>query len=325
MTEGARGILLMSLVLSVTLGPAWTAQSSSTPDATSAANTSGDTRLPAPEEQPPPYEAYSPHEKRAQMGFHGMRGKKDFEPSDAYMPSMSEWSKRATMGFHGMRGKKWDDGDFDKRASMGFQGMRGKKWSDYEDAVKRASMGFQGMRGKKDDDSDLLDVDFFKRAQMGFHGMRGKKLYPDETYELIPLLDYSPPMGEVVKRAMSGFHGMRGKKDVEFLDLEKRAMGFQGMRGKKDDEFSELNKRGGNMGFHGMRGKKDQVEGGDSLVDSGFEKRAMGFHGMRGKKENEFSFKRAMGFLGMRGKKTNDDWALSEDSTTPNLSAGEFQ
>lgn len=77
-----------------------------------------------------------------------------------------ELDKRAPMGFQGMRGKKhdnYDDDDYyysEKRAPMGFQGMRGKKSASnpYDDVVsyyddqlfdKRAPMGFQGMRGKK--------------------------------------------------------------------------------------------------------------------------------------------------------------------------------
>lgn len=53
-----------------------------------------------------------------------MRGKKDtFENYVDYVDSDMDFDKRAPMGFQGMRGKK----DTDKRAPMGFQGMRGKR------------------------------------------------------------------------------------------------------------------------------------------------------------------------------------------------------
>lgn len=54
-----------------------------------------------------------------------MRGKKNaFENYvDYYMDPDMDFDKRAPMGFQGMRGKK----DSDKRAPMGFQGMRGKR------------------------------------------------------------------------------------------------------------------------------------------------------------------------------------------------------
>lgn len=57
--------------------------------------------------------------------FQGMRGKKDaFENYvDYYIEPDMDFDKRAPMGFQGMRGKK----DTDKRAPMGFQGMRGKR------------------------------------------------------------------------------------------------------------------------------------------------------------------------------------------------------
>ncbi|XP_063989388.1 tachykinins isoform X2 [Diachasmimorpha longicaudata] len=248
-----------------------------------------------------------PSEKRAPMGFQGMRGKKDVMSA----LETDDFSKRAPMGFQGMRGKKDSAGsdlmdniiqdDFEKRAPMGFQGMRGKKdfltLPDIKEALyhdeydKRAPMGFQGMRGKK----ALEFLDEMKRASMGFHGMRGKKLYTDD-YE-----------DEYEKRAMAmGFQGMRGKRDEYEGEWEKRApMGFQGMRGKKSflEELEEMEKRA-MMGFQGMRGKKDRLESYYSgYVDPlDYEKRApMGFQGMRGKKDGD---KRAsMGFVGMRGKR----------------------
>lgn len=95
-----------------------------------------------------------------------MRGKKDPTGPDSMDNLVDyEFEKRAPMGFQGMRGKKdeylssltddfndgfYHDDEYDKRALMGFQGMRGKKDSPLEDEYyKRAMMGFQGMRGKK--------------------------------------------------------------------------------------------------------------------------------------------------------------------------------
>lgn len=54
-----------------------------------------------------------------------MRGKKaGFDNYvDYYIDPDMDFDKRAPMGFQGMRGKK----DTDKRARMGFQGMRGKR------------------------------------------------------------------------------------------------------------------------------------------------------------------------------------------------------
>ncbi|XP_015108478.1 tachykinins [Diachasma alloeum] len=266
-----------------------------------------------------------PSEKRAPMGFQGMRGKKDAEN----VLESDDFSKRAPMGFQGMRGKKDPAGpdlidniiqdDFEKRALMGFQGMRGKKdpltLSDIKEALyheeydKRAPMGFQGMRGKKASEEELQFLDNIKRASMGFHGMRGKKLYADD-YE-----------DEYEKRALAmGFQGMRGKRDEYEGEWEKRAprvfQGFQGMRGKKSflEELEEMEKRA-IMGFQGMRGKKDRLDGYYSgYVDPlDYEKRApMGFQGMRGKKDGD---KRAsMGFVGMRGKRNAANIYGSDDN-----------
>lgn len=56
-----------------------------------------------------------------------------------------DFDKRARMGFQGMRGKK----DSDKRALMGFQGMRGKKnmaqrFGTDEDFETRSPLEYQG-------------------------------------------------------------------------------------------------------------------------------------------------------------------------------------
>lgn len=67
------------------------------------------------------------------MGFLGMRGKKDYAIPDSYEDfyAQGEYDKRAPMGFQGMRGKKTAIAsvldEYYKRAPMGFQGMRGKK------------------------------------------------------------------------------------------------------------------------------------------------------------------------------------------------------
>jgi len=68
-----------------------------------------------------------------------------------------EFEKRAPMGFQGMRGKKdyllpdFEDAyfrdDYEKRARS--QDARGRKALLEDEYYKRAPMGFQGMRGKK--------------------------------------------------------------------------------------------------------------------------------------------------------------------------------
>ncbi|XP_011702407.1 PREDICTED: tachykinins isoform X1 [Wasmannia auropunctata] len=236
----------------------------------------------------------------------------DFQGKDSSAPDIEadnllhdEFDKRAPMGFQGMRGKKdylipdFEDSyfreDYEKRAPMGFQGMRGKKTLLEDDYYKRAPMGFQGMRGKKSLEEVLSEIE--KRAAMGFYGTRGKKAYVFEYPQ-----DYE-------KRLLAmGYQGMHDKMKEFPAEWEKRApMGFQGMRGKKAllDEIEELEKRA-LMGFQGMRGKKDDFENYvDYYIDPDldFDKRApMGFQGMRGKKDTD---KRApMGFHGMRGKRS---------------------
>ena len=79
--------------------------------------------------------------------------------------------KRALMGFHGVRGKKTYvfeyPEEYEKRAlGMGFQGVRGKREELTEDWGKRAPMGFQGMRGKKNSLDEIQELQ--KRAIMGF-------------------------------------------------------------------------------------------------------------------------------------------------------------
>nr|XP_018901297.1 PREDICTED: tachykinins [Bemisia tabaci]XP_018901298.1 PREDICTED: tachykinins [Bemisia tabaci] len=130
---------------------------------------------------------YAGLEKRAPMGFHGMRGKKK--------------TNNGLMGFVGTRGKKFDysDADFqlldagiapylvgEKRGpSQAFFGMRGKK-------VPSGS-NFFGVRGKK----APSNANFFgvrgKKAPSGFIGMRGKKYSEDDRLEELidALKDYT--------------------------------------------------------------------------------------------------------------------------------------
>lgn len=59
----------------------------------------------------------------------GVRGKKNSIINDVKNELFpGDINKRAPMGFQGMRGKKASfDDEYYKRAPMGFQGMRGKK------------------------------------------------------------------------------------------------------------------------------------------------------------------------------------------------------
>lgn len=184
-----------------------------------------------------------------------------------------EEDKRAPMGFNGMRGKKDDllDDGFDKRAGnmLGFSGMRGKKSDeDADDALamdKRArnQLGFSGMRGKKDDydADDAAFMDKRNRNQLGFSGMRGKKDDYDMEADGAPMFDKR-------NRNTLGFSGMRGKKassDEYVMDdlMDKRSkntLGFSGMRGKKDsmdDVEAYLAKRARQAAFVGMRGRRE--------------------------------------------------------------------
>lgn len=75
-----------------------------------------------------------------------MRGKKDvFENYMDYYMEPTALDRRAPMGFQGMRGKK----NYDKRAPLGFQGMRGKRNTGRGFAIgmnfePRSSSEFQG-------------------------------------------------------------------------------------------------------------------------------------------------------------------------------------
>ncbi|XP_023288016.1 tachykinins isoform X2 [Orussus abietinus] len=112
-------------------------------------------------------------DKSAPMSFQDTRGKKTISESyDDGVMDLSDYEKRALMGFQGMRGKK----DSDKRAPMGFQGMRGKKdlddpFGSTSEFSKRAPMGFQGMRGKKDENP----IEYEPFSPFTYFDSRGKK------------------------------------------------------------------------------------------------------------------------------------------------------
>ncbi|KAE9526717.1 hypothetical protein AGLY_013365 [Aphis glycines] len=113
-------------------------------------------------------------DRRASMGFMGMRGKKDRDQgggsggggtSDETSAAV-DLDKRAMVFRRPMfdgRTSVYGVGPAEgfKRASMGFMGMRGKK--DYYSNNKGSAAGFFGMRGKKAPSADA------------FYGVRGKK------------------------------------------------------------------------------------------------------------------------------------------------------
>ncbi|KAL4112422.1 hypothetical protein QTP88_016215 [Uroleucon formosanum] len=112
-------------------------------------------------------------DRRASMGFMGMRGKKDRDQggggSGGDETSAAVDLDKRTMVFRhpmfdgGRRPSVFGGGSAEgfKRASMGFMGMRGKK--DYYSNSKGSAAGFFGMRGKKVPSADA------------FYGVRGKK------------------------------------------------------------------------------------------------------------------------------------------------------
>lgn len=94
-----------------------------------------------------------------------------------YTTSATESDKRAPLGFTGVRGKKSEEIYSDNVV------MEGSPTSvvSSEDVIgveKRAPSGFMGMRGKKEYEewvpSEYQDI-LYKRAPSGFFGMRGKK------------------------------------------------------------------------------------------------------------------------------------------------------
>lgn len=78
-----------------------------------------------------------------------MRGKKNSIITDVANELFSEeTNKRAPMGFQGMRGKKaLLDDEYYKRAPMGFQGMRGKK--SVEEVSKQRACSFKNHSKKR--------------------------------------------------------------------------------------------------------------------------------------------------------------------------------
>jgi len=126
-------------------------------------------------------------DRRASMGFMGMRGKKDRDQgsggSGGDETSAAVDLDKRTMVFRrpmfdgGSRSALFGGGSAEgfKRASMGFMGMRGKK--DYYSNNKAA--GFFGMRGKKVPSADA------------FYGVRGKK-WPDHEDAVDADAQWSP-------------------------------------------------------------------------------------------------------------------------------------
>ncbi|XP_060842730.1 tachykinins-like [Rhopalosiphum padi] len=132
-------------------------------------------------------------DRRASMGFMGMRGKKDRdqggggggggradETSAAVDLDKRAMVFRRPMFDGGSRAAVYGAGPAEgyKRASMGFMGMRGKK--DYYSNNKGSAAGFFGMRGKKVPSADA------------FYGVRGKKWLDhedavDEDGQLSPM------------------------------------------------------------------------------------------------------------------------------------------
>ncbi|XP_015435134.1 PREDICTED: tachykinins [Dufourea novaeangliae] len=161
---------------------------------------------------------------------------------------VGEWEKRAPMGFQGMRGKKIildAIQELEKRAAMGFHGMRGKKdtfvnYADYP-------IGPFGYAKRSAEDFDEGEVsESFKRARMGFHGMRGKR---DATRI------YGSNAG--IGRTTIGHQGTndRGNQVVAY-EIEKRSpLRYLGVRGKKNPRW-EL--RGKFVGVRGKKSSSVQ-------------------------------------------------------------------
>ncbi|XP_017752255.1 PREDICTED: tachykinins isoform X2 [Eufriesea mexicana] len=270
-----------------------------------------------------------------------MRGKKNSIIADVENELFPEdTNKRAPMGFQGMRGKKSSlDDEYYKRAPMGFQGMRGKKsleeildeikkptttrfqdskekdiyLIDYPEYYGRGIFSIDGYRNILDKKDEFLK-EWEKRAPMGFHGTRGKKMILNALEELD-------------KRGIVGFHGLQHEKDtlddyLDYLirpsDYEKRAADFQDIA-----SGSESFKRA-RIGFHGMRGKRDATEiygsnssitgttigyqgisnRGNNLGMYEIEKRSpFRYLGIRGKKHPRWEFRGK--FVGVRGKKSS--------------------
>jgi hypothetical protein len=104
-------------------------------------------------------------EKRAPMGFHGMRGKKDYllpDFEDAYF--RDDYEKRAASQDTKGRNSLLED-EYYKRAPMGFQGMRGKK-SLEEVSLRRLNVIFVSGKGFQRCICNLYD--FLCKSERGF-------------------------------------------------------------------------------------------------------------------------------------------------------------
>ncbi|XP_043250224.1 tachykinins [Colletes gigas] len=173
------------------------------------------------------------YEKRLlAIKYQDMRDKKD--------EILEEWEKRAPMGFQGMRGKKTmldAIEELEKRAIVGFHGMRGKK--DIFDNYVDYSINPSDYEKRGTDFQDTEPSESFKRARMGFHGMRGKRdaaqIYGPSSRTTI---DYQGPTNdrgnelaayEIEKRSPFRYFGVRGKKNPRWEFRGK----FVGVRGKK--------------------------------------------------------------------------------------------
>ncbi|XP_076644323.1 tachykinin isoform X2 [Halictus rubicundus] len=114
-------------------------------------------------------------EKRAPMGFQGMRGKK------AILDAIEQLEKRALIaGFHGMRGKKDDPfGNFlDYSVNPSEYAKRSTDFDERDagESLKRARMGFHGMRGTNNDRGyKVAAYEIAKRSPFRYVGVRGKK------------------------------------------------------------------------------------------------------------------------------------------------------
>jgi len=90
-----------------------------------------------------------------------MRGKKNgYENYIDYYVDPLDFDKRAPMGFQGMRGKK----DSDKRAPMGFQGMRGKR-NTGEQFETEANFGIRSSNDYQGNQSYLYTVQLLRRRE----------------------------------------------------------------------------------------------------------------------------------------------------------------
>ncbi|XP_078036730.1 tachykinin isoform X2 [Augochlora pura] len=113
-------------------------------------------------------------EKRAPMGFQGMRGKK------AILDAIEQLEKRARMaGFHGMRGKKDSFASYiDYPINPSEYAKRSTDFHERDiiESLKRARMGFHGMRGTNNDRGDkAIAYEIAKRSPYRYVGVRGKK------------------------------------------------------------------------------------------------------------------------------------------------------